>query len=87
MSQYECDLVEKCYYPKHKLVWEVVHVGLKSKIEMQWSHITAFKATCPKNGVGTLDIVVSNLEFVAFCSYTYIIIFVVVLLWLCCFLF
>jgi hypothetical protein len=54
---------------------------------MQWSHITALKATCPEDGDGTLDIVVSNLEFVAFCSYTYIIIFVVVLLWLCCFLF
>lgn len=48
----------KCYFAKHKLVWEVLEGGLKSKIEIQWSDITALKATCPENGQGTLDVVV-----------------------------
>ncbi|XP_047080364.1 uncharacterized protein LOC124691132 [Lolium rigidum] len=60
-SQYEGDLVAKCYYAKQKLVWEVLHCGLKSKIELQWSDITALKATCPEAGdYGTLDIVLSR---------------------------
>ena len=61
ISRYEGDLVAKCYYAKHKLVWEVLDGGLKSKIEIQWSDITALKATCPENGPGTLDIVVMSL--------------------------
>jgi hypothetical protein len=79
ISQYETDLVTKCYYPKHKLVWEVLHAGPKSKIEIQW---LALKETCLEDKDGTLDIMVSSLKFVTF-SYTYIIIavvFVVVLL-------
>lgn len=40
-------------------MWEVLDGGLKSKIEIQWSEITALKATCPENGPGTLDVVVS----------------------------
>lgn len=58
VSRYEGDLVAKCYYAKHKLVWEVLEGGLKSKIEIQWSDITALKASCPDNGTGTLDVVV-----------------------------
>jgi len=61
VSRYEGDLVAKCYYAKHKLVWEVLDGGLKSKIEIQWSDITDLKATCPENGPGTLDIVVMSL--------------------------
>ena len=49
----------KCYFAKHKLVWEVLEGGLKSKIEVQWSDITALKVTCPENGQGSLDVVVS----------------------------
>ena len=49
----------KCYFAKHKLVWEVLEGGLKSKIEVQWSDITALKVTCPENGEGSLDVVVS----------------------------
>ncbi|XP_077238172.1 uncharacterized protein LOC143879597 isoform X2 [Tasmannia lanceolata] len=60
VSRYEGDLVAKCYYAKHKLVWEVLDGGLKSKIEIQWSDITALKADCPENGVGTLDIVLAR---------------------------
>ena len=62
-SQYEGDLVAKCYFAKHKLVWEVLDAGLKRKIEIQWSDIIALKATCPENGIGTLDLVVSSLEY------------------------
>jgi hypothetical protein len=57
-SRYEGDLVAKCYFAKHKLVWEVLEGGLKSKIEIQWSDIMALKANCPDNGPGTLNVVV-----------------------------
>ncbi|RLM80958.1 uncharacterized protein C2845_PM12G29480 [Panicum miliaceum] len=60
ISHYEGDLVAKCYFAKHKLVWEVLHDGLKSKIEIQWSDITALKATCPENEQGTLDLVLAR---------------------------
>ncbi|XP_020589598.1 uncharacterized protein LOC110030931 isoform X2 [Phalaenopsis equestris] len=60
VSRYEGDLVAKCYYAKHKLVWEVLDGGLKNKIEIQWSDITALKATCPDNGPATLDIVLAR---------------------------
>ncbi|XP_040248895.1 uncharacterized protein [Aegilops tauschii subsp. strangulata] len=59
-SQYEGDLVAKCYYAKHKLVWEVLNDGLKSKIEVQWLDITAIKATCPEEGDGTLELMLSR---------------------------
>ncbi|KAK3131807.1 hypothetical protein QOZ80_6AG0511720 [Eleusine coracana subsp. coracana] len=60
ISRYEGDLVAKCYFAKHKLVWEVLEGGLKSKIEIQWSDITALKAICPENGQGTLDVVLAR---------------------------
>ncbi|XP_066379124.1 uncharacterized protein [Miscanthus floridulus] len=60
VSRYEGDLVAKCYFAKHKLVWEVLEGGLKSKIEIQWSDITALKATCPENGLGTLDVALAR---------------------------
>ncbi|XP_073002006.1 uncharacterized protein [Typha latifolia] len=60
ISRYEGDLVAKCYFAKHKLVWEVLDGGLKSKIEIQWSDISALNATCPENGHGTLDIVLAR---------------------------
>ncbi|CAM6098170.1 unnamed protein product [Calypogeia fissa] len=59
-SRYEGDLVGKCYYAKRKLVWEVLESGLKSKIEIQWSDISAMKASCPENLPGTLEIEVSR---------------------------
>ena len=46
----------KFYYAKRKLVWEVLDCGLKSKIEIQWSDISAMKATCPENLPGSLEI-------------------------------
>ena len=48
----------KCYFAKHKLVWEVLEQGLKSKIEIQWSDIVGLKANCPEDGPGTLTLVV-----------------------------
>lgn len=56
-SRYEGDLVAKCYFAKHKLVWEVLDGGLKNKIEIQWSDIMALKANYPDDGPGTLDVV------------------------------
>ncbi|XP_024980311.1 uncharacterized protein LOC112517187 isoform X2 [Cynara cardunculus var. scolymus] len=59
-SQHEGDLVAKCYFAKHKLVWEVLDGGLKNKIEIQWADIVALKANCPDNGPGTLTIVLGK---------------------------
>jgi hypothetical protein len=56
VSRYEGDLVTKCYYAKRKLVWEVLDSGLKSKVEIQWSDISAMKATCPESLPGSLEI-------------------------------
>lgn len=58
----------KCYFAKHKLVWELLDGNLKNKIEIQWSDIVALKATYPEDGLGTLDVVVSNI-FVAIVSF------------------
>lgn len=58
-SRYEGDLVAKCYFAKHKLVWELLDGNLKNKIEIQWSDIVALKANYAEDGFGTLDIVVS----------------------------
>lgn len=59
-SRYEGDLVAKCYFAKHKLVWEVLEGGLKSKIEIQWSDIMALKANMPDDGPGTLNVVLAR---------------------------
>ncbi|KAL5146957.1 hypothetical protein HKD37_06G016722 [Glycine soja] len=59
-SRYEGDLVAKCYFAKHKLVWEVLEGGLKSKIEIQWSDIMALKAHCPDDGPSTLTVVLAR---------------------------
>ncbi|XP_028793973.1 uncharacterized protein LOC114749619 [Neltuma alba] len=59
-SRYEGDLVAKCYFAKHKLVWEVLEGGLKSKVEIQWSDIMALKANCTDNGPSTLTVVLAR---------------------------
>ena len=53
----------KCYFAKHKLVWEVLDGGLKNKIEIQWSDIVAIKANLPVDGPETLDVVVFFFSF------------------------
>lgn len=60
VSRYEGDLVAKCYFAKRKLVWEILDGGLKNKIEIQWSDITAFRAAYSDNDLGTLDIVLAR---------------------------
>ncbi|KAJ8560641.1 hypothetical protein K7X08_022501 [Anisodus acutangulus] len=59
-SRYEGDLVAKCYFAKHKLVWEVLDGGLKNKIEIQWSDIMGLKANYPDDAPGTLDVVLAR---------------------------
>ncbi|PHT46028.1 hypothetical protein CQW23_15186 [Capsicum baccatum] len=59
-SRYEGDLVAKCYFAKHKLVWEVLDGVLKNKIEFQWSDIVGLKANCPDDAPRTLDVVLSR---------------------------
>lgn len=54
----------KCYFAKHKLVWEVLDGGLKSKIEIQWSDICALKVVCPETEPGTLEIAVSTCRYI-----------------------
>jgi hypothetical protein len=53
----------KCYFAKHKLVWEVLDGGLKSKIEIQWSDICGLKLVCPETEPGTLEIAVSTCRY------------------------
>ncbi|XP_042401046.1 uncharacterized protein LOC121991087 [Zingiber officinale] len=60
VSSYEGDFVAKCYLAKHKLVWEVLEGGLKSKIEFYWSDITAIKVVFFEGSHGTLDIVLAR---------------------------
>ncbi|XAR66722.1 hypothetical protein NMG60_11013042 [Bertholletia excelsa] len=60
VSRYEGDLVAKCYFAKHKLVWEILEDGLKSKIEIQWSDIKALKANFPDDGPGTLNVTLAR---------------------------
>ncbi|KAF8392988.1 hypothetical protein HHK36_021229 [Tetracentron sinense] len=60
VSRYEGDLVAKCYFAKHKIVWEVLDGGLKNKMEIQWSDIVSLNAYYPDNGPGTLDIVLTR---------------------------
>lgn len=54
----------KCYFAKHKLVWEVLDGGLKNKIEIQWSDIIGLKAVYPDDKTGTLDVAVNIILFV-----------------------
>lgn len=56
VSRHEGDLEAKCYFARQKLIWEFLESGLKSKIEIPWSHIKGLKVTYPETGDGTLDI-------------------------------
>ncbi|KAK9115151.1 hypothetical protein Syun_021948 [Stephania yunnanensis] len=60
-SKNDGDLVAKCYYAKRKLVWEMLEGGLKNKIEINWSEITAIKAVFPKNQPSVLEIQLSHM--------------------------
>jgi hypothetical protein len=60
ISKHEGDLVAKCYFAKHKLVWEVLDGGLKSKIEIQWSDIMGLKANITDDGPSTLTVILAR---------------------------
>eukprot|EP01018_Ginkgo_biloba_P008676 Gb_07618 [translate_table: standard] len=60
VSRYEGDLVVKCFFAKRKLVWEVLDRGLKRKIEIDWSDITALKAIGSESEQGVLEVEVSR---------------------------
>ncbi|XP_040871227.1 uncharacterized protein [Glycine max] len=59
-SKHEGDLVAKCYFAKHKLVWEVLEGELKNKMEIQWSDIMALKANCLDTGPSLLTVVLAR---------------------------
>ncbi|KVH99490.1 hypothetical protein Ccrd_022275 [Cynara cardunculus var. scolymus] len=56
ISRNEGDLVAKLYYAKKKLVWEFLDGPLKSKIEIQWSEISAIRAFMYEAQPGLLEI-------------------------------
>ncbi|CAI9293548.1 unnamed protein product [Lactuca saligna] len=60
VSKHEGDLVAKCYFSKHKLVWEVLDNGLKKKLEISWADIFAINANYEAGGLGTLTIVLNK---------------------------
>ncbi|XP_010026905.2 uncharacterized protein LOC104417300 isoform X1 [Eucalyptus grandis] len=55
-SVHEADLVVKFYFATRKLVWEVLENGLKNKMEIQWSDISAIRASIEENKPGILEI-------------------------------
>ncbi|XP_074303239.1 uncharacterized protein LOC141637680 [Silene latifolia] len=59
-SRYEGDLIAKCYFAKHKLVWEVLDGGLKSKIEIQWADIMGLKADFQDDAPATLVVLLAR---------------------------
>ncbi|XP_075489248.1 uncharacterized protein LOC142528076 [Primulina tabacum] len=59
LSRRAGDLTAKIYYAKRKLVWEVLEGGLKSKMEVEWSQITAIRASMPDDSYGILEIELS----------------------------
>ncbi|XP_024960646.1 uncharacterized protein LOC112501194 [Cynara cardunculus var. scolymus] len=60
VSKNEGDLVAKCYFSKHKIVWEILDGGLKKKFEINWADIMALKANTAADGLGTLTIVLDK---------------------------
>ncbi|XP_076928724.1 uncharacterized protein LOC143592777, partial [Bidens hawaiensis] len=60
VSKHEGDLVAKCYFSKHKLVWEVLDGGLKKKFEINWADIVALKANYAANEPGNFTIVLDK---------------------------
>ncbi|KAF8018329.1 hypothetical protein BT93_H3273 [Corymbia citriodora subsp. variegata] len=55
-SEHEGDLVGKFYFATQEIVWEVLANDMKYKMEMQWSAISAIRATTEENKLGILEI-------------------------------
>ena len=56
MAQHDGDLVAKIFYVKRKMVWEILEICLKSKIEIKWDDIIGMRVVLEKNQPGSLDI-------------------------------
>ncbi|PON57607.1 hypothetical protein TorRG33x02_293360 [Trema orientale] len=59
-AQYSGDLVAKCYFAKKRLVWEILEMGLKSKIEIHWNHIVGMRVALEENWPGIFEIELSQ---------------------------
>eukprot|EP00256_Glycine_max_P052069 XP_014618311.1 uncharacterized protein LOC100787534 isoform X2 [Glycine max] len=55
-AKYPYELVAKCYYARQKLIWEILHDGLKFKIEIHCQNISAIRAVMEENSPGILEI-------------------------------
>ncbi|RDX89704.1 hypothetical protein CR513_28530, partial [Mucuna pruriens] len=55
-AKYPHELVAKCYYARQKLMWEILHDGLKYKIEIPYQNISAIRAVMEENSPGILEI-------------------------------
>ncbi|KAL2325587.1 hypothetical protein Fmac_024645 [Flemingia macrophylla] len=55
-AKYTYELVAKCYYARQKLMWEILHDGLKYKIEIQYQNISAIRAFIDESSPGILEI-------------------------------
>ncbi|XP_047155620.1 uncharacterized protein LOC124826744 [Vigna umbellata] len=55
-AKYPYELVAKCYYARQKLMWEILHDGLKYKIEIQYQNISAIRAVIDEHSPGVLEI-------------------------------
>ncbi|XP_027938095.1 uncharacterized protein LOC114192542 isoform X2 [Vigna unguiculata] len=55
-AKYPYELVAKCYYARQKLMWEILHDGLKYKIEIQYQNISAIRAVIEEHSPGVLEI-------------------------------
>ncbi|KAK7392081.1 hypothetical protein VNO78_20508 [Psophocarpus tetragonolobus] len=55
-AKYPYELVAKCYYARQKLMWEILHDGLKYKIEIHCQNISAIRAVIGDDLPGILEI-------------------------------
>ena len=58
-SRFEAHLQAKWYYSKQRLIWEILENGLKFKIEICWSDVSAIRVVTPLNQSGLLEIEVT----------------------------
>jgi len=62
-AKYPYELVAKCYYARQKMMWEILHEGLKYKIEIQYQNISAIRAVIEEHSPGILEIEVFSLYY------------------------
>ncbi|KAK7356150.1 hypothetical protein VNO80_15416 [Phaseolus coccineus] len=60
-AKYPYELVAKCYYARQKMMWEILHEGLKYKIEIQYQNISAIRAVIEEHSPGILEIELEKL--------------------------